>query len=291
MVARRACPAPEGGHVVPALDRLLAPRTERAAPGVDDLRVDRADVVDVDAELLPVPWQETGQEHVRAAREVEQHLAPFGYRHVQADAALAAVGVLDVRVGVALHPQQTGLAQSALRIAGDGVFDLDDVGAPLAEHRARRRHESVHRDLENPDSFERAAHDAAPGSPGTTVANVLRLQELLEAGPAHLPADARLLVAAERAVRAEVVAAVDRERPGADAPGHGQCPVLAAEDGARQSVDGVVGDPDRVVVVLVGDHGEHRPEHLLLGDLTVRVHVGEQRRAYRSSPGRPSRRR
>ena len=35
-----------------------------------------------------------------------------------------------------------------------GVLDLDDVGAPLAEHRARRRDEAVHRDLEDADTFQ-----------------------------------------------------------------------------------------------------------------------------------------
>ena len=52
--------------------------------------------------------------------------------------------------------------------------------------------------------------------------------------------------------------------------------VLAAEHGAGQSVDGVVGDPDGVVVVLVADDDKHRPEHLVLGDLAVRVDIGEK---------------
>ena len=50
----------------------------------------------------------------------------------------------------------------------------------------------------------------------------LALQELLEPGGAHLPADAGLLVAAERAVGAEVHAAVDREGAGPDAARHRQ---------------------------------------------------------------------
>ncbi len=71
---------------------------------------------------------------------------------------LTAVGVLDVRVRVALDPQQTGLPQAALRVAGDGVLDLDDVGTPFAEYRTGRRNEAVHGDFEDADPSERPAH-------------------------------------------------------------------------------------------------------------------------------------
>src|SRR5262245_53070258 len=105
----------------------------------------------------------------------------------------------------------------------------------------------------------------------------LGLQELFESGAAHLPADAGLLVAAERAVWAEVVAAVDREGSGPDATGHRQRAVLTAEHGTGQPVDRVVGDAHRVVVVVIGDDDQNRPEYLLLGDLAVSVDIGEQR--------------
>src|SRR6476620_8767677 len=105
----------------------------------------------------------------------------------------------------------------------------------------------------------------------------LALDELLQAGLAHLASDPRLLVAAERCVGAEVVAAVDGERAGPDAPCHGQRAVLAAEDRARQTVDRVVGDAHRIVVVLIGDDGQHRAEHLFLRDLAVGVDIGQQR--------------
>ena len=66
-------------------------------------------------------------------------------------------------------PELTGLTQPTLRVPGDGVLDLDDVGAPFAEHRARRRDESVHRDFEDADALERP-HESAPE---TTSAKVL----------------------------------------------------------------------------------------------------------------------
>ena len=102
----------------------------------------------------------------------------------------------------------------------------------------------------------------------------LALQEFLESRLAHLAADAGLLEAPERRVRAEVIAAVDREGPGSDPARHPQRPVLAAEDRTGQPVDRVVGDAHRVVVVLIGNDGEHWAEHLVLGDLTVGVNWG-----------------
>ena len=50
------------------------------------------------------------------------------------------------------------------------------------------------------------------------------------------------------------------------------------EDAAREPVDAVVGDADRVVVVVEGDDDEHRAEDLLLGDRHGVVDVGEQGR-------------
>src|SRR5690606_37275542 len=97
-----AGPAPEGGHVITALLRLLTARAERAAAGVDDRRVDGADVLDVDAELLAMAGQEAGQEDVGAPGEFVEHFAAFGHGHVQPDAALAAVGVVEVGIRITL---------------------------------------------------------------------------------------------------------------------------------------------------------------------------------------------
>src|SRR6202035_4537654 len=106
----------------------------------------------------------------------------------------------------------------------------------------------------------------------------LLFQELLQPCRSHLPPDAALLVSAERCVGAEVVAAVDAEGAGPDPAGHRERPVLAAEHGAGQPIDRIVGDPHRIVVVVVTDDHENRPEDFLLGDLAIRVDVGQQRR-------------
>ena len=119
----------------------------------------------------------------------------------------------------------------------------------------------------------------------------LGLQELLESGDAHLAADAGLLVAAERAVGPEVVAAVDGEGAGPDAAGERQRAVLAAEHSAGQAVDGVVGDPHRVVIVVVGDDDQDRTEDLFLRDLAVGVDIGQQGRGVEVARDRSSRRR
>ena len=107
----------------------------------------------------------------------------------------------------------------------------------------------------------------------------LDLEVLLEPGAAVLAADSALLVAAERDLGARVDAAVDDHRAGADLAGDGlRTLAVARVHRARQPVDAVVGHAHRVVVVLVRQRHEHRPEDLVAHDLGVLGHVGEQRR-------------
>src|ERR1700722_14866219 len=106
----------------------------------------------------------------------------------------------------------------------------------------------------------------------------LALEELLEAGGAHLAPDAGLLVAAEGDVGSEPHPAVDADRAGSDPPGDAEGSLVgAAVDRSGQTVDRVVGDPHRVVVAVVVDDHQDRAEHLFLGDLAVRVDVDQQR--------------
>jgi hypothetical protein len=55
---------------------------------------------------------------------------------------------------------------------------------------------------------------------------------------------------------------------------------MVGEHGAVQTVDGVVGDPHRVVLVLGRDDGQHRAEDLLLRDHRLVVHVAEHGRLH-----------
>src|SRR5690606_37886820 len=96
--------------------------------------------------------------------------------------------------------------------------------------------------------------------------NRLHLEEVLEPVLAPLAAVARLLVAAERRVRV-AGGAVQVDHAGAQPHGDGLgAGEVARGDVAGQAVDGVVGDADRILLVLVADDGDHRAEDLLAGD-------------------------
>src|SRR6266540_3328590 len=100
----------------------------------------------------------------------------------------------------------------------------------------------------------------------------LRLEVLLESFDAVLASVAALPVAAERRVGTEPHAAVHRHRAGADAASDGLGTVdRRAGHRSRQTVHGVVGDADRVVVAVVLQNAQHGAEDLFLRDGCVRV--------------------
>src|SRR5690606_33583305 len=108
----------------------------------------------------------------------------------------------------------------------------------------------------------------------------LDLEELLEAVLAVLAPVAAVLVAAEGRVRVEGPA-VDLDLAGADPAGEGLGPLrVGAPHAAGQAVDRVVGDSGGVVLVLVADDRQDRPEDLLLGDGHVVADLGEDRRLH-----------
>ena len=83
---------------------------------------------------------------------------------------------------------------------------------------------------------------------------------------AQLAADAGLLVTAPLGLRDVGVVVVDPDRAHPQPAGHslGLAGVLRP-DRARQPVDAVVGDRDRLVLAAEGLDGQHRPERLVLG--------------------------
>src|SRR3954452_18950027 len=86
---------------------------------------------------------------------------------------------------------------------------------------------------------------------------------------------AGLAVAAEGGMGVEG-AAVDLDLAGADAPGDGDRAVgVGRPDAAGEAVGGRVGDPDRVVLALVGLDRQDRAEDLLLADRHLRRHLRE----------------
>src|SRR4029078_8311868 len=102
--------------------------------------------------------------------------------------------------------------------------------------------------------------------------NGFGFQVLLEARESHFPADAGLLVSAERHVGRVPDTPVDVDRadthPRRDVSG---TVGIARETRARQSVRRIVGDSHSVVVAVVRDHRQHRAEDLLTRDVGVVV--------------------
>ena len=114
----------------------------------------------------------------------------------------------------------------------------------------------------------------------------LGLEVLLEAGHAHLPADAGLLVAAERRVGAEPDAAVDARwcRCGSGAATAWARSRSPESTEPERPYGESLAMPDRVVVAVVRDHDEHRAEDLLLREPRGVVEARRRRSARSRSP-------
>ena len=93
----------------------------------------------------------------------------------------------------------------------------------------------------------------------------LDLEELLETVSSVFATEARLLVPAERSTLG-LASAVDPNLTGADLAGDLLGPFVAARDAGGQTVDGVVGDLDRLLLGVVGHDRQDRPEDLFLSD-------------------------
>ena len=145
-----------GGTVVATLLRFLATSALPAAECVDEVRMAGANGLGIHAELFTNPWQEAGDEDVGVLEQVVQHGAALRVGEIDSDAALSAVWLLDEIVRAAdIAGDKAGADQTALRVAVLGVFDLDDVGTPVGQHRARRRYERPRRRLDHRDASQR----------------------------------------------------------------------------------------------------------------------------------------
>ena len=114
---------------------------------------DRADVLDVELVLLPRAGQVVGQEHVGGLGDLVEQFLALRRGDVDADAALAAVGVLDQRVAVRVELDAAHVEEAALGVAAHRMLDLDHVGAPVGEDRARGGHEGELRHFEDPHAL------------------------------------------------------------------------------------------------------------------------------------------
>ena len=108
--------------------------------------------------------------------------------------------------------------------------------------------------------------------------HLLQLDVLVDPLQPVLAPQAGALEAAERTADVEH-GLVDPDVAGAHAPRHPTRALrVAAPDAAREAVGRVVGDRDRLVLAVVGDHRDDRAEDLLLRDRHAVVDVGEDRR-------------
>ena len=132
------------------------------AAHVDHVGVAGTDVVDVDAKARPHVGQVVGDEDVGALDQAVQQLTAAVGREVEGDRALPPVGDLEHEVHAAGAGHESRRHQTALRVAALRVLDLDDVGAPLGEHRARDRHERPRRHLDDANSGQDVLHGIPP---------------------------------------------------------------------------------------------------------------------------------
>src|SRR5919107_6408046 len=115
----------------------------------------------------------------------------------------------------------------------------------------------------------------------------LDLQVLLQAESAHRATDARPLVAAHRGVGVRGCA-VEADPSGPQAVHHpSTARPVTTEDVATEPVGRVVGDPQGVVLVAVGQNGQDGAEDLLPGDRHVRCDSGEHRGLHEVAPVQP----
>src|SRR5277367_5162605 len=122
------------------------------------------------------------------------------------------------------------------------------------------------------------ARGGGPVRSARWVSHRLDLGVLVEPGHTVLPAHTAVLVSAEWRVGAVGCAAVDAHEAGLDPTGYRQRMLQGARhDVAGQAVRAVVGNPDRVFLVVERDHAQHRAEDLLLGDGHLVVDIGEKR--------------
>src|SRR6202044_132766 len=72
--------------------------------------------------------------------------------------------------------------------------------------------------------------------------------------------------------------AVDHDPAGPQPRGHAaHAGEVGAENGWVQAIPGVLGDPTRVILGIVGDDADHRAERLFAGDRHVVLHIDEHR--------------
>ena len=123
---------------------------EPPGPAVDDRRVARAHRGVVEPELVDCLRAHVVHERVRALEEAHHRLQAAGVLEIEHDAALVAVVGEEDRAHPVVDRRRPGAAH---RVAAGG-FDLDDVGAQIAEHLGRDGAEQDGGEVDDPNSGE-----------------------------------------------------------------------------------------------------------------------------------------
>ena len=150
----------ECSGVIAAPVAVLALVAIGAATRIDDLRIDRADVLEVDLQLLPRCGQIVGEEDIGILAQLIDQRLTFRRSDIDADAPLALVGVLYHRIDHRIEGDAGDLAHAALRIAAHRVFHLDHVRTPFRQHRASGGHEDELGHFDDLDAFHDLGHRA-----------------------------------------------------------------------------------------------------------------------------------
>ncbi len=159
-----AAARPERGAVEAAGVTLGALVAVGTPAGVDDVRVGRADVLDVELVLLALRGHVIGQEDVGGLGDLVEHLLAARSGDVDPDAALAAVRMLDQRMPLRVQREAAHVDEAALGVATHRVLHLDDVGAPVGEDRSCRGNEGELRNLEDAHALHHLDQISPPGS-------------------------------------------------------------------------------------------------------------------------------
>ena len=148
------------GRVESALVAIGSADAGAGAARDDDVRIERADVLDRQPRPLQRAGQPVGQEHVRGGQQATEVLAAGVGLDVDRDAALAAVADLEdeVDVGARVLPGETADHQRPTGVTRLDVLHLDDVGAPIRQRRTGGRHVRPRRQLDDAYSAQHFGH-------------------------------------------------------------------------------------------------------------------------------------
>ena len=148
-----AATRPEADRIEPAEIGVGAALALAVTLGVHEARVHLPHVLGHHVELLAGRRQEVREEDVGVEDQTVERGAALGDAEVEGDPSLVPVVELEQEVEVAGVGDEALLHHGAQRVARRAL-DLHDVGAPVGEDRAARRHEAVLGQLHHLDPVE-----------------------------------------------------------------------------------------------------------------------------------------